>query len=43
MNGIQKVIKILAICLGIIIIVNIFSACLYGLSFLTGIDYKEEA
>ena len=42
MNGIQKVIKILAICLGIIIIVNIFSACLYGLSFLTGIDYKED-
>ena len=44
MNGAKKTIKIAAICLGIFIIVNIFTACFYGLSFLTDLDmdFKSE-
>ncbi len=41
MNGIQKGIKIGAICLAIVIIVNIFGALLYGLSFFINIDYND--
>ena len=37
MNGLQKVIKIFAICLAIFIIVNIFSAIVFGLSILINI------
>lgn len=42
MNGVQKTIKIGAICFGIFIIANIFLACLYGLSFITNINFKTE-
>lgn len=42
MNGAQKTIKILAICLGIIIIINIFSGIFYGLSFITNINLNTQ-
>lgn len=41
MNGIQRVIKIFAICLAIFIIVNIFGWLIFGVSFLAYIDEDE--
>lgn len=42
MNGVQKAIKIGAICFGIVIIVNIFYACFYGLSFIADISLTSK-
>lgn len=42
MNRIQKIIKLIAICLAIIIIANIFSTLFYGLSLITDIDLNKE-
>lgn len=45
MNGIQKAIKILAICFGVIIIVNIFGWIIFGISFFVNItdsDSKQQ-
>lgn len=38
MNGIQKLIKIFAICLAVFIIFNIFGWIIFGVSFLANID-----
>lgn len=42
MNKTQKLIKVIAICLAIVIIINIFSALFYGLSLITDIDLGKE-
>lgn len=41
MNGIQKVIKMLAICFAIVIIINIFGWMIFGISFLVNITDGE--
>jgi len=42
MNGLQKIIKILAICFAIFLIVNIVGGILFGMSILTNITSKED-
>lgn len=42
MNGVQKVIKVFAICLAIFIIMNILGAILYGLSFIADVGFRND-
>lgn len=42
MNGVQKAIKIIAICLGIVIIINILGGILFGLSLVVNIGVNTE-